>query len=658
MALGVDTGGTFTDFFLIDGARCRIHKVLSTPHAPEQAILQGLKDLGLQRLMASGELLIIHGSTVATNAALQRKGVRTVFITNRGFGDMLTLARQNRPDIYALEPSGHPPPVPETLCLEVDCRRDANGDIVTSLDEREIARVVDQVEALRPKAVAINFLFSYLAAADERAIAERLQQSYFVSCSSEVLPEYKEYERGIATWLNAWLGPVVNDYMVRLQEAVSPCPLGVMQSSGGTIDAAQAGRRAVNLLLSGPAGGLAAARHIGEALGKSRLLTFDMGGTSTDVSLIDGDILLSTQGRIGPYPVAVPMVDIHTIGAGGGSLAYVDEGGMLHVGPESAGASPGPACYGLGGNTAAVTDANVVLGLIRPEHFLGGRMQLDAEAARASLRRLGETLGVDEVEVALGVIALANEHMVSALRVISIQRGYDPKDFELCCFGGAGGLHVCALAEELGCGRIIVPASGGVLSAVGMLAAPRKRNFSHTVQQDLEQIDLAGLKKQFAALLERGRDELLSEGVTEDIVEACGVDMRYKGQSFTLNIAFSDDIVQLSEAFHFAHQQRYGHQLPLPIELVNIRVQLTAVSAFGGLPVSAGEDATGEPYGSDILPHHGRVALWERSDLPVEVAIPGPAIICEEVSTTFVGEKWQVTCDRFGHLRLEEDHNG
>ena len=357
MLLGVDTGGTFTDFVLLDDSRLRIHKVLSTPDAPEQAILQGIDELGIGAVAAAGQLVVIHGSTVATNAALEGKGVRTVFITNRGFADMLSIGRQARSELYQLQPALTAPPVPADLCLETGGRMTPGGDELVPLGRADLESLRAQIEALQPEAVAINLLYAFVDDRYERAIEASLPAGLFCSRSSEVLPEHGEYERGIATWLNASLGPLMASYLQRLQQALAPGPVTIMQSSGGTIALEQAARRAVNLLLSGPAGGLAAARHIGHLCGQPRLMSFDMGGTSTDVALIDGEIRLSNEGHIGRWPVAVPMVDMHTIGAGGGSLAFVDGANLLHVGPQSAGASPGPACYGLGGTQATVTDA-------------------------------------------------------------------------------------------------------------------------------------------------------------------------------------------------------------------------------------------------------------------------------------------------------------
>ena len=550
--LGIDTCGTFTDFVLYDGGSLRIHKVLSTPQAPEQAILQGIAELGL----STDGLQVVHGSTVATNAVLERKGVRTVYITNKGLGDVLTIGRQARRELYKLQPEHQLPPVPSELCLEVNARIASDGSRVCELEESERERLLEKIAGLKPQAVAINLLFSFVDDTDERRIESWLPDGLFVSRSAEVLSEYKEYERGIATWLNAWVGPLVAGYLERLNEKLMPAPVAVMQSAGGTVSAAGAGRKAVQLLLSGPAGGLMGARFIGRQAGFEQLLTFDMGGTSTDVALVEGEISLTSEGHIGPWPVAVPMVDMHTIGAGGGSIACVDSGGLLQVGPQSAGADPGPACYGRGGLLPTVTDANLVLGRLQADAFLGGAMVLDSQAAITALQPVARAMAVSVEAAALGIIEVANEHMAQALRIISVQRGVDPINHVLVSFGGAGGLHVCALAEALGMSRAMVPVHAGVLSALGMLTAPCARQLSRTVNGLLDQLSEVQLEQQLQRLAVTGRDELRTEGVSTREIEArFSLDLRYRGQSSTLNLVWQGK-AQTGKAFHAAHEQR------------------------------------------------------------------------------------------------------
>jgi N-methylhydantoinase A len=370
--LGIDTGGTFTDFILYKEGNLVIHKVLSTPKAPELAILQGIKELQLD----ATDLLIVHGSTVATNALLEGKGVTTAYITNFGLADVLSIGRQTRRELYNLQPEKKSFPVEKKYCLETGGRLSATSEVIEPLTQAQLDDLLAQIKKLAPDAVAINLLFSYLDDTAEKRIAEIMPDAIFVSRSSAVLAEYKEYERGIATWLNSYVGPLVQDYLKRLQVALPKASIAVMQSAGGTIAAKLAGQQAVHMLLSGPAGGLAAAKFMGDITSQQRLLTFDMGGTSTDVAMIDGELQLTSEGEIAGYPVAVSMVDMHTIGAGGGSIASIDAGGLLQVGPESAGADPGPACYGKGGKVATVTDANLLLGRLRADAFLGGDMSL------------------------------------------------------------------------------------------------------------------------------------------------------------------------------------------------------------------------------------------------------------------------------------------
>jgi N-methylhydantoinase A len=385
-----------------------------------------------------------------------------------------------------------------------------------------------------------------------------------------------------------------------------------------------------------------------------------MGGTSTDVALIDGQIRLTSEGRLGEYPVAVPMVDMHTIGAGGGSLAYLDEAGLLHVGPESAGADPGPACYGRGGRRATVTDANLVLGRLRADNFLGGAMALQISEARQSLQSLADPLHSSIEEVAKGILALANEHMIRALRVISVQKGYDPADFVLCCFGGAGGLHVCSLAEELGISQIVVPLNGGVLSAFGMLVAPRQRNLVKTVLANLSQVLLSDIIALKADLVAQGRAQLEDEGLTlATVTELASLDCRYQGQSFCLAVPFEDEqpLHSLTESFHHAHQKTYGHRLDLPVELVNVRVQVQVPTVKFGCSSFAIKDADLSETETELLSFMGKTRIYQRDNLGVGVEIDGPCIVCETVSTTLILMGWAAKQDEYGHLRAWRKQN-
>ena len=653
MLLGVDTGGTFTDFVLFDGERLRVHKVLSTPDAPERAILQGVAELGITPADFA-VLRVVHGSTVATNAVLEGKGVRTVLITNRGLGDLLTLGRQARAELYQLQPARPQPPVPAELCLETGGRLGADGSVVEPLGEPELAELRERLLALQPQAVAINLLFSFLDPRFEQAIEAIIPAGIFVSRSSAVLPEYREYERGITTWLNAWVGPKVEGYLQRLAEGLPGVGIAVMQSCGNTIEAGLAGKRAVNMLLSGPAGGLSAARAVAAQAGRQQLLTFDMGGTSTDVALIDGELQLTSEGRIGRWPVSVPMVDMHTIGAGGGSIARVDAGGLLQVGPESAGASPGPACYGQGGEEATVTDANLLLGRLLPDAFLGGGMGLDVAAAERAVGRIAKALGMGLHEAAEGIIRIANEHMARALRVMSVQRGHDPRQMTLTSFGGAGGLHVCALAEALHMHQAMVPVHAGVLSALGMLSAPRGRQLSRTLQGGLQDFQVAVIEQAYAELRQQGERSLALEGLSADeITTTASMDLRYAGQSHTLNLPWTGTLD--GEAFHQAHRQCYGHRLGLPVELVNLRLRLQGPQPVLPIEFRHADTAPTEPRYIAVHGFPEGVPVWRREAMAVAQRIVGPALITEQVSTTWVAPGWCCVVDPHGNLILDQD---
>ncbi|MDH5544253.1 MAG: hydantoinase/oxoprolinase family protein [Gammaproteobacteria bacterium] len=647
--LGVDTGGTFTDFVLWREGQLFTHKVLSTPHAPEVAILQGVRDLGVD----FDDLAVVHGSTVATNAVLERKGVRTVYIANTGLSDVLRIGRQARKSLYQLQPSAVNSPVAHELCLECGGRIGAHGELVEDMSDEQLQHLSNEIIRLKPAAVAINLLFAFLDPRFEMRVKEHIKDLAFVCCSSEVLPEYREYERGIATWLNAYTGPLMQGYLQRLAAGLTSASLSVMSSSGGTIDASYAGRMAVQLLLSGPAGGLRGARYMGLQSGETRLLTFDMGGTSTDVALIDGDIRLTNEGRIGDFPVAVPMVDMHTIGAGGGSIAWLDEGGMLQVGPESAGANPGPACYGQGGQHVTVTDANLILGRLHADAFLGGAMSLDIQAAIQAAQRLAQAANMTVETLCEGILRIANEHMAQALRVISVQRGEDPRQYVLTCFGGAGGLHICEIAQLMGIKRGMVPSNGGVLSALGMLVSPRAREYSHTINQNARNLDLAVLEKEFERLESTGKEALVAEGL-EAIQLDCQrlVDMRYRGQSYTLTVSWEglEDTLAL---FHATHEQRFGHKLEETVELLNIRTHIKGPEPEIIFPTPSNKKWAEIDDYSSVYGVNNTVPVYRRDHLAVGQVIDGPAIIVEKIATAWIAPLWQCCVDKAGNLMLQ-----
>jgi len=647
--LGIDTGGTFTDFVLYENGSLRVHKVLSSPRAPEKSILQGIRELDV----ALDGLKIIHGSTVATNAVLESKGVKTVYVSNYGLKDVLHIGRQARRELYNLQPQEIHHPLSRDLCLETGGRLSAQGEVVEDLTSQEIDTLVAQVAELQPLAVAINLIFSFLNPVFEQRLKAAMPKDVFVSCSSEILPEYKEYERGMTTWLNAYVGPLVESYLKKLSEKIKPANLSVMLSAGGTASAEVAGQKAVHMLLSGPAGGLQAAKFVGQQINEAQLLTLDMGGTSTDVALIDGDFKLSSESNIAYLPVAVPMVDMHTIGAGGGSIARVDEGGLLQVGPESAGASPGPACYNNGGKMATVTDANVVLGRLPAEVSLGGSLDLDLSLAKAAVSDVAQKLNCSLELAALGIIKITNEHMAQALRVISVQKGVDPRQYSLMSFGGAGGLHVCELAEAMGMSKAVMPNHAGVFSAFGMLVAPVGRELSVTFMGLLEKLSESDVSNVFDKLSEQGIKEMLAEGVSKQaIIQQWSLDLRYCGQSFTLNIPWHN-IEQSIDQFHETHKQRYGHNLDESVELVNVRVSLKAPTQSLNWDQKLEKSQT-KPISYVSLHAFGDdVPVWQRQDLVPGVQIQGPALIIEPVATTFIKSNWVAEPDVYGHIRMK-----
>ena len=675
LRIGVDIGGTFTDFVVLqpDTGRLETFKLPSTPDNPAQAVLDGLKQLpDLNRWDA---IEIVHGSTVATNALLERKGARTALVTSLGFRDVLQIGRQNRPDLYDLLFEMPPPLVPALFRLEVNERVDHNGIVLQALSEEEIDRVSQIISVLKPEAVAVCLLFSFLHPAHEAAIAIRLrQEGYLVSLSSEILPEYREYERTSTTVVNAYVTPVLDRYLTSLEQGLrelvreDQVRLRVMQSNGGAISPAKARETGVHCILSGPAGGLIGSSFIaqrsshstssshsaGNLSGLPRLITFDMGGTSTDVSLLYGKPAITVESAIGGMPVRVPLLDIHTIGAGGGSIAQIDPGGALRVGPQSAGANPGPACYGRG-ELATVTDANLVLGRLVPEHFLGGRMHLDIRRAEAAIDRLAKVLGLDRIQTALGIIEVANAHMERALRVISVERGHDPRDFTLFSFGGAGGLHACELAFRLGTPQVLISPYASVLSALGMLAADVVKDFSLTVMLPgdvpREQIDHL-----FAPILERSQVEIVKEGIQPDNVHLeISLDMRYRGQSYELVIPYTSDFLR---DFHAAHHQEYGYaRRDAPVEIVNLRVRAVGTTQP---PTIQSRPEVGAEASSAIMayrPAHfssgsKTIPFYQGDLLSSGNYLEGPAIVVYKDTTILIPEQVPVKVDRMNNLIL------
>ncbi len=536
MRVGVDSGGTFTDFIGWDGTRLRSLKVRSTPRNPAHAILAGLHRFAVTE--------VVHGSTVATNALLQRNGARTAFVATRGFEDLLELARQNRAELYNWTPLPRQGLVQEGSKFGLAERVLHDGTVLQPLSAQEAARLAGRIEGV--DSVAVCLLHSYANPAHEELVGRTLREAgYEVSLSSEILPEYREYERAATTVVNAYVSPLMRTYIRSLEASLPRARLRVFQSNGGSISAKEASEQAVRTVLSGPAGGLVGAAAVARLLGIDRFVSFDMGGTSTDVSLYDGAPRYTTEGGAAGLPIRVPMLDIESIGAGGGSVAYFDEGSALRVGPRSAGASPGPVCYGAG-EELTVTDANLVLGRIDAGSFLEGTIRLDADRARDFAAREASRAGIGIEQLARAIVRAANSKMERAIRSVSIERGHNPRDYAMICFGGAGALHACELAESLEIQRIVVPAHAGVLSALGMLVADCVRDYSASILNE-------DPRPAFARLESAARRDMRQQGF-EEVALVRSLDMRYEGQSYEINVPHDR-----AHAFDEAHERRYGY---------------------------------------------------------------------------------------------------
>ena len=658
--IGVDVGGTFTDFVAADtSGELRSWKVLSTPQDPAIAVFEGLKEF----LATGGAHVITHGSTVATNALLERKGARTALITTRGFEDVIEIGRQTRPSLYDLNVQKPAPLVPSELRFGVRERIGAEGEIVEALDEDSLAQVIEAVRAAGVESVAVCLLFSFLYPAHERRVVEMaaaMADTVHVSASCEILPEFREFERCSTTVVNAYLAPKVGAYMHSLAGRLGGNHLRIMQSNGGSISPTAAGRQPVRTILSGPAGGVIGAAAVARQAGHENIITIDMGGTSTDVSLVRGQVQRTTETAIDGWPIRVPAIDIHIIGAGGGSIAWLDAGGALRVGPQSAGADPGPACYGTG-DLPTVTDANLVLGRLGPEPRLGGAMTLDAARAQQAIETLAREAGLDTTACAEGIIAVANTAMERALRVMSVERGHDPRDFCLVAFGGAGPLHAAELAAATQIPTVLVPAAPGVLSAWGMLMADVTKDYSRTVMRTLEpngpaNAVLEEVEAAFDALARQASEDMTAEGFAEDELRIeRRLDVRYKGQAFELTVPFSADSVR---CFHRAHKTAYGYSREdEPVEIVTVR--LTAIGEVVKPPMepTTARRARGAPdrTGDVMLFRDGEwleAGVYDRAELAPGHAVAGPAAIAEATATTFVPRGFTGAVDAWTNILL------
>jgi N-methylhydantoinase A len=666
MHIGVDIGGTFTDLVLSVDGRLAIHKLLSTPHNPADAMLDGLAQLTPGGLAALRR--VAHGSTVATNAILERKGAKTALITTGGFRDILAIGRQNRPELYALQPQLPPPLIPRRWCYEVPERLDYTGAVLTPLDTAALDAVLDAIAGEGIEAVAVCFLYSYLNPAHERAVKQRMLErgllaDWQIALSSDVLPEFREYERASTVALDAYVRPVISRYLQNLEDRLPENTLlRIMKSDGGMVSAARAREQAVQTALSGPAAGVTGAFHVAQLAGFDHILTLDIGGTSTDVALCPGFPARRPESEIDGLPLRIRLLDIETIGAGGGSIARLDAGGALRVGPESAGADPGPIIYGRGGEQITVSDANAILGRLDAAHFLGGTMALNTAAAQTAINVLAERMNLSPEAAALGVIQVANVNIDRALRRVSIARGYDPRDFTLVAFGGAGPLHACEVAERLDIPAVLVPRYPGVMCALGLLVADVALDYSGSILQRMQPGTMLRVIEKMDELEPVAKSDLERENIApEKRLLRFLLDMRYEGQAYELTVPL--EIGGLDPAlaaemmvsrFHDLHRNTYGHALPeRAVEVVNMRLQAVGVTEK---PVFTAEPLFESDGGEALLGHKttadGRLALYERERLLPGAHFTGPALVFQLDSTVYIAPGWSARVDAYHNLIL------
>jgi len=657
LKIGVDIGGTFTDLVLIDGDKPVIHKVLSTPENPAKAVLSGIAEILVTNDYESNSPVdIVHGTTVGTNALLERKGARVALVTTEGFEDIIEIGRQNRPELYNLFVEKPPPLVPQELRFGVSERTLHTGEILQPVDEKEIDITKRELSKLGVQSIAVCFLFSYANPENEVVVHQILKDMNLpISASHLIVPEYREYERFSTTVVNAYIAPVMQKYIESLEKQINGS-LRIMQSNGGSISAKTAREQPVRTILSGPAGGVVGALEIAKLAGFEKTITFDMGGTSTDVSLCDGDIKITTEGEVGGCPIKTPIIDMHTVGAGGGSIAYLDEGGALRVGPESAGADPGPICYGKG-DMLTVTDANLFLGRLDPNHFLSGTMKLEVGKVNSAMENFAGELGYAPEQAAEGIIRVINATMERAIRVISVERGYDTREFALISFGGAGGLHACELAQRLSIPTILIPKNAGILSAFGMLISDVIKSYSQTVLLKVEAgTTYEELLRKFKIMAERAYEEMMEEGFNpSEIIFQKTVDMRYEGQSYEINVDFDKLFL---ENFTQSYTHRFGyHSTHNTTEIVNLR--LNARVSLQKPP--SYKERQYEPDSSKAIINRRTVVIgekmieatvYDRELLKHGNIIEGPSIIVEYSTTTLVPPGFICRVDEYGNLLI------
>ena len=688
--VGVDIGGTFTDVAVIHEAtgRTGIAKVSTTPHDFGEGVIDGLKQAIAEEGVVPAEASFVsHATTVVTNALLEAKGARVALVCTKGFRDLLELRRSARSDLYDLNQDAPAVLVPRHCRLEVDERIDAQGEVVTALQTGDIDALIEAIRRLDVEAIAVCLLFSFLNDAHEAEIGRRLRAAFLdkpVFLSSEVLPEIREFERLSTTAVCAYVGPILTSYLRRLETAISGLGfpnLYVMGSSGGVFDVEEGLKMPAMAVESGPAAGVMAAAQLGRQTGKPNLISFDMGGTTAKASLIEnGQVETTSEYEVGGqgnvsrwmngtgHPIRVPVVDLAEVSAGGGSIAWIDPGGALRVGPESAGAAPGPVCYARGGSRPTVTDADVALGYLNPKYLLGGRLALDRDAAMEAIRtHIAEPLGLDAQSAAADIVEVVNHSMADALRIVSVERGYDPREFSLVAFGGAGPVHAAALAEELDVREIIIPPIPGGFSALGLVTTDLRRDYARTYYATVAGADARAINTLFVQMEQDAQAMLAASGIAAPQRQlARSADCRYVRQAYELNVSFSEGPItasaldQLAKTFHARHRQVYGHENPNEaVQIVNLR--LTATGHLPPVPFAA--DASGA--GADLpprpvwFPAHGEAMcpVLTRGQLRRAGATPGPLII-EEVDTTVVAPPgWVATVDDRGFVMLTRIHN-
>jgi len=672
MRIAIDTGGTFTDCVFLRAGRLKILKVPSTPANPALAIKNAMQEICQAGKHGADSLDVTCGTTVGTNALLERRGGRVALVTTAGFEDVIEIGRQARPRLYDLFVTRPAPLVPRAWRIGAKERVGADGKALQHLAAQEVKRVVGHISRLRPDAVAVCFLFSYANPAHEREVAKALRRAgYLVSVSHEILPEFREFERTATTVINAYLAPVMSRYLAEIERHArhsarrrTKSQVRIMQSNGGIVSARAASRKPVRTILSGPAGGILGAQYVAQLAGFERIISFDMGGTSTDVALLEGELRTSNESVVAELPVAVPMLDIHTVGAGGGSLARFDRAGALRVGPESAGAEPGPICYGSGAQ-ATVTDAHVVLGRIPPGGLLGGAFQLNEARARQLMDRArGKMRSVESF--AQGILDVANATMEKAIRVISVERGYDPRDYTLVAFGGAGALHACELAAALQMPRVLVPKFPGALSALGILRADVVKDISQTVRLAIEKTEEAqlALRQFFAAIERNGLRGMRVEGFSAGQVRIERLlDMRYVGQAYELTVSADGDFVHM---FHRAHERRYGYSDPgRAVEVVTLRARLCGATPKPELPKSEVRNQKSEKTQATnaallerrevyVGLRRQRTAIYDRARLRAGNRFAGPAVVVEYSATSFVPPGWKARVDAYENMVLSQ----